>query len=423
MSDNRVFFSWQSDTDLKNGRTLIREALKQACEKIRTDTNVDEAARDLSVDSDTKGVPGQPPIVDTIFKKIDTASVYVADFTLVGKRLNGRLMPNPNVLIEYGWALRALGFERIICVMNVAYGKPSDENLPFNLKHVRWPWGFNLPDGADKAEREIEKQKLISFFETSIKDCLKALPAPIEEKPVRFIENQSLNGPGRFRMPGQEIGIEDPFRLANSRKTIYLNDGPSLWLRVFPENSQGRKWEITEIKKYVRENISLFTQLYSTGGAFVLAEDGFGTFSVERGPRNPETDSCQTDSITFMFESCEIWSIDVSLLPSGPGKIFYSTIQESLTIGLNNYITFLRKIGVEGTLKWKAGIIGVKGRFLTYPDRPGYTRYGLDPMCVADLIEEEGPYLEENGALESLLPFFKKIFTKCGVERPDYLNT
>ena len=58
-----------------------------------------------------------PPIVETIFKKIDRAAVFVADLTFAGRRPDGAPIPNPNVLIEYGWALKALGHARIISIM------------------------------------------------------------------------------------------------------------------------------------------------------------------------------------------------------------------------------------------------------------------------------------------------------------------
>src|SRR6185312_6237834 len=100
-----IFFSWQSDTPSSIGRGFVREALEEACRELASDTTIDEAHRDLAVDSDTQDVPGQPPIVDTIFKKIDASAVFVADMTFTGNRLDGRPTPNANVLVEHGWAL------------------------------------------------------------------------------------------------------------------------------------------------------------------------------------------------------------------------------------------------------------------------------------------------------------------------------
>jgi hypothetical protein len=71
----KVFFSWQADTETRGGRNLIERALERAAARISADTEIEEAARDIAVDRDTKDVPGSPPIVDTIFRKIDEASV------------------------------------------------------------------------------------------------------------------------------------------------------------------------------------------------------------------------------------------------------------------------------------------------------------------------------------------------------------
>lgn len=116
-----IFFSWQSDTPTKIGRNFLRKALEEACEEIVAESSISEALRDeLVVDSDTKVEAGQPPIADTIFKKIDAAAVFVADVTFTAKRVDGRPTPNPNVLIEYGWALKSLGHSRVISIMNDA---------------------------------------------------------------------------------------------------------------------------------------------------------------------------------------------------------------------------------------------------------------------------------------------------------------
>jgi hypothetical protein len=110
---NTVFFSWQSDRLPKEGRNFTQKALETAVQSIAQDITVEPAIREgLEVDKDTKGVPGSPPIVDTILKKIEAAAVFVPDFTFVGTRVRGEPTGNPNVLIEYGWALRCLTHAR-----------------------------------------------------------------------------------------------------------------------------------------------------------------------------------------------------------------------------------------------------------------------------------------------------------------------
>ena len=48
-----------------------------------------------------------------------------------------KLTLNPNVMVEYGYALRSLTFEAMMPVMNTHYGAPTE--LPFDLGHVRHP--------------------------------------------------------------------------------------------------------------------------------------------------------------------------------------------------------------------------------------------------------------------------------------------
>src|SRR4029077_7795982 len=95
-----LFFSWQSDAPPEVGSDLIEEALGLAVSALAEDAEIEKAIRDegLIVDRDTQGVPGVPPIVDTIFNKIDAATIFVPDLTFVGKRIYGRPTPNPNVL-------------------------------------------------------------------------------------------------------------------------------------------------------------------------------------------------------------------------------------------------------------------------------------------------------------------------------------
>lgn len=62
------------------------------------------------IDRDTVGVSGSPDIGQTIFQKIDKAAVFVADVSIINAGSDeDRQTPNPNVLIELGYAMRAIG--------------------------------------------------------------------------------------------------------------------------------------------------------------------------------------------------------------------------------------------------------------------------------------------------------------------------
>jgi hypothetical protein len=54
----------------------------------------------------------------------------------------GKLVPNPNVMGEYGFALRSKTVQRILLAMNTAFGPP--DGLPFDLRHMHHPAQYAL---------------------------------------------------------------------------------------------------------------------------------------------------------------------------------------------------------------------------------------------------------------------------------------
>lgn len=128
-----IFYSWQSDLPAAGNKNFLWDCLIRAVKELNKDSICVEAERD------TQGVSGSPDIAQTIFAKIDQASVFVADISFVNKRgflrKKERLMPNPNVMMELGYAAKTLGWNRVICLFNTDYGNVED--LPFDLKFRR----------------------------------------------------------------------------------------------------------------------------------------------------------------------------------------------------------------------------------------------------------------------------------------------
>jgi hypothetical protein len=125
--DFTIFYAWQSDRDQKTHRFLIRDAANEAIKRIGRDGSIDDSPR---LDHDTQDVPGTPEIANSIYKKIQDSGVFLADLTFVGTtgpiESRKKLLPNPNVLLELGYAARSIGWERIVCVMNTAFGPPEE---------------------------------------------------------------------------------------------------------------------------------------------------------------------------------------------------------------------------------------------------------------------------------------------------------
>ena len=184
-----VFYIWQSDLPNSTNRGFIQRALEDAATGIKTDDTLDI---EPVIDRDTAGVPGSPEISKTIFEKIADADVVVADVSIINRQFGGRPSPNPNVLVEVGYALSAIGHERIILVFNTASGKV--EELPFDLRPRR-VIPYHMPEAAE--DRSVERKKLQRLLE----DALKAILPGIKEKQVVEIYGQGA-GPGPILISG-----------------------------------------------------------------------------------------------------------------------------------------------------------------------------------------------------------------------------
>jgi len=149
-----VFYAWQSDSDAGVNRSFIETALKEALKRIDNDISIQASPR---LDKDTAEVPGIPNIAETILEKILECGIFAADLTFVGSTADsGKLLSNANVLLELGIALGTVGWQRIILVMNTAFGEPH--YLPFDLQHRRWPITYAIKDRQNASKGEIRRQ-------------------------------------------------------------------------------------------------------------------------------------------------------------------------------------------------------------------------------------------------------------------------
>lgn len=130
---HNIFYSWQSDIDVSDNKNYIEKCLRRAISRLSNDIDFSIY---LDIDKATNKRVGTIDISDSIFKKINTSKIFVADVSIINFRAKKyKKTPNPNVLIELGYAARTLGWENIICVFNTKYGTP--EMLPFDLRNRR----------------------------------------------------------------------------------------------------------------------------------------------------------------------------------------------------------------------------------------------------------------------------------------------
>ena len=147
----------------------------------------------IVIDRDTKGVGGTPGIVDIIFKKIRSCDIFVWDATIISNA--PRYTPNPNVLLELGYAFAVIGEGRIIGIMNEANGI-GPEKLPFDLVHRRWPirYKLDIADSDFSDAKKNAKNDVTKILESALREALKEPKIGIIESDIDFHTGKKLWG-------------------------------------------------------------------------------------------------------------------------------------------------------------------------------------------------------------------------------------
>jgi len=403
-----VFFSWQSDHPTREGRNFIQKCLQDALKNLSRDIEFQQAVReDLQVDSDTTNVPGSPKIFQTILNKVQKATIFVPDFTFVATRPNGHPVPNPNVLIEYGYALKCLGEHQIVAVMNVAHGAPQRDTMPFDLMEHRYPILYDLPKEADDQTRNFQRAELTKKFESALRTFFESdeykhsLPTVA---PIAYREPKE--GKARFREKGDPIGVRTNVlaHIIGAREDkVFLKEGPSMWLRVGPQSPIAKALKIKDIETHA--NRLALLPFYEPGGSIggVRGPDGCGFFN--------EFGAEPTPSLVYVFTDGEVWSINTFYLAVKRDLIYFE--EQKIVKSLQDCVAFLSGLGIPGPYRWVAGFEGIRERYLRE------NIFGMKSgLCQLDVIESEGTFRAGDDAQLTIEPFFEKVFDQCGVDRP-----
>ncbi|MDB6016043.1 MAG: hypothetical protein JWR19_532 [Pedosphaera sp.] len=413
-----VFYSWRSDTPSNLNRNFIEKALVEALKRLHSDATLENALRDTSVelDKDTKGVAGSPPIAETILRKIEDCAVFVADLTFVGESLKGltnaagqpRLFPNPNALMEYGYALKCHSHAALLGIMNTAYGKPSAESLPFDLRHLRWPIAYHLSDSS-VAEKEVQFEKLVGTLVEAIRLILTNL-TPVKIASVEFVPHKPTINAATFHVLPSALVPED--RSGQKPEPFIVPDNGKAYLRVFP--TVGVTPITTELQAVQLVRNGCLPPMGEVSG-WNTARNVFGAIVYE------QPNSKKLYHFTQLFLSREIWGVDASCVNAAicreytQGKSFIASnaVEEVFVLALHNYLKFSNThLQLPLPLRLEAGLVKILGYQIGVGNR-------LIGKTLQDNIEWQSEVTSyEAPSYEILEPFFNLVWSKCGVERP-----
>jgi len=176
-----IFYSWQNTTEAKYNRYFILDCIRKAAKKLKNKPELKDI--EFEIQEGVSNEPGSPDVASKIIdKRIPNCDIFIADLSVVNSMSNWKKrilkligikykpVQNPNVLLEYGSAIRELGYERIIGVMNNVFGSPKEDNniLPFDIKHLRFPIEYKYSHKYND-KKKVQKQ-LVSDLANAIKE-------------------------------------------------------------------------------------------------------------------------------------------------------------------------------------------------------------------------------------------------------------
>ena len=414
-----VFYSWQSDLANNLNRGLIRKALDDAMRAINYDLDVEEAIR---VDQDTQGVSGSPPITETILGKIERCSVFLPDVSFVCGTEETRKSPNPNVMIEYGYALKVCGDERIIPVFNTAFG--DWEKLPFDMRHKRRPILCCASDdlSADDLRRvrgELAKKLEIALRTTHESGLFEPRDKPIPvHQPVPAKDEHG----GSFLSQHETLGIATRHRLSREADNLVLRNGALIYMRLWQQSLRPKEYTNTEVFN-VANTSTLSPMCSNRSGGWSYGRNRYGAFSFYtfEEPNN------EAIGVTQLFKTGEIWGIDTYYLnipttneTSDHAKYIPTTaVEADLLYTLKKYLEAAQDhIELTPPLELRVGMTQVEGYELAVDPKLFMDRFAgriFEPAFEqASLIESY-----DAKADEIMLPFFRLMYDTAGEVRPE----
>lgn len=346
-----VFWSWQSDRPGNVSRHFLRDVVVRAIAAAADDLGLEERPE---IDHDVQGTAGIVSIPETILEKIDAAAVFVADITPVAQTADGKFVANPNVLIELGYAKKALGPERIILVWNGAWGGCTPEDLPFDLRHRRAPFLYTLGPDQPRAERDRAADRLVPGLAAAIAASLGRVPAPvppaIERIPAR------ADDPSAWFAANAEQIVNSGH--STGPETLVFREGPRAYLRIMPAS-----WGPIPLAA-VTDNRHDLLPLGDTMGMSWGRTRG-GQIAYETDERR-DGKALVSNAAQWFAATGEVWGIDGRAtygIDAAHAGLAVDYILQCWQRFLTRNASVFARYGVTGPVAFEAGVSGVDGLY------------------------------------------------------------
>lgn len=272
-----LFYSWQSDLPGNETRWFLQKCIDGAVSLCRGSMDGVE----VIADRDTQGKTGSPDIVQSIFAKIDACDLFIADVSIVNKYTSlevgegktVKFSPNPNVLIELGYAVKVLGWDNVICFVNTDYGQANE--LPFDLDHHRVT-GYSLNQCGKTSPKAAEEKRLRDIIVVNIMEiaargtrvkgnhafhkvgsynpgerCVQAVLAPRDVAHVPEIERWFAD---KKRAAAKLLEKISMFEIPEKEDASQQQTGVTTLEKLFPDSLEKRSWMLNGLPGFSQDD-------------------------------------------------------------------------------------------------------------------------------------------------------------------------
>ena len=334
-----------------------------AVDRVSDALEVDEMER-VDLDHDTKGTPGMADISQTILEKITGCAVMVTDVTPITRTAAGKALPNPNVMVELGFAMNAIGFDRIIAVLNTANGDRV-ETLPFDIRHRRI-LTYALAEDATKADRRAQRDALISKLADAITVNITQVrdERSASEEIVGAASDPGSDGLWKADWPIQHVG---PFGATQKVSPVPVSRA---WLRVIPAGFPNGTPPISAFERLPEQARLWAPRGGGNGGDYGSCAFGFVSYWI-----SGEDDGGAKQALNlaaYLEETGEVWMSDGVAFDHRKDRswISYAHLLTNWARGLENAMACLDALGASGRRRVILGVEGLEGAF--WPAQDGY---------------------------------------------------
>lgn len=125
------------------------------------------------------------------------------------------------------------------------------------------------------------------------------------------------------------------------------------------------------------------------------------------------SDEEETRAAIMVFKTGEVWTIDTypaQVISQDKGEILYPP--RYFVDALTSVVDLMRRLGIDGQLRWQAGLEGVRNLRMGTP-----SGRSVGPF-LNDTVTKDGLVLDGAPSEVSLKLFFDEIFAEAGISPP-----